>query len=177
MTKLNDYMDIGEADYDVLGSIPFIWGEKIKHFLTPEKKGNLFFVENKLLSERTTLQYPFVLLTGRTRDQWHSGTKTNLPATLLKNKELDFCEIHPNNAKELHIKDGEEIKIISKRGELVSKAYVTEDIKEKTIFIPVSNRKINYLTNDLLDKESLQPDYNHTAVRIEKIEPSFQTSQ
>jgi len=169
MTKLNGYMDMSEAKYDTLGSKPFIWGEKIKHFLTPDKKGNLFFVENKLLSERTSLAYPFILLTGRTRDQWHSGTKTNLPKTLLKYKALDFCEIHPNDAKEMGIKDGEHIKIISKRGELVSTAYVTERIKEKTIFIPISNRKINYLTNDLLDKESLQPDYNHSAVRIEKL--------
>lgn len=168
MTKLNGYMDIDQADYDTLGSSPFIWGQKIKHFLAPDKKGNLFFVENKLLSERCTLEYPFVLLTGRTRDQWHSGTKTNLPTTLLKYKELNFCEIHPNDAKKLNIKEGERIRIISKRGELITTAYLTECIKEKTIFIPISNREINYLTNDLLDKESLQPDYNHSAVKIEK---------
>lgn len=37
------------------------------------------------------------------------------------------------------------------------------------IFIPISNREVNYLTNDLLDKESLQPDYNHSAVKIEGV--------
>ena len=96
-------------------------------------KGNLFFVENKLLSEKTNLEYPFILLTGRTRDQWHTGTKTNLPATLL------------------------------------TKAFVTDRILEKTIFIPISNREINYLTNDLCDKESREPDYNHSAVKVEKV--------
>ena len=170
MTKLNGYMDIAKAEYDTLGVAPFVWGEKIKHFLTPDQKGNLFFVENKLLSERTTLEYPFILLTGRTRDQWHSGTKTNLPSTLLKYKALNFCEMHPTDAKTLGLKQGDSITVRSKRGELVSTVEITKGIKEKTIFIPISNRDINYLTSDILDRESLQPDYNHSAVMIEKIE-------
>ncbi|MFA6195890.1 MAG: molybdopterin oxidoreductase family protein [Sulfurimonas sp.] len=168
MTKLNNYMDMSEASYEELSIKPFIWGEKIKNFLTPDKKGNLFFVENKLLSEKTSLEYPFILLTGRTRDQWHSGTKTNLPTTLLKYKELNFCEINPQDAESLNIKNGESIKVISSRGELLTKALVTESIREKTLFIPISNTQINYVTNDLLDRESLQPDYNHSAVKIQK---------
>ena len=169
MTKLNPYMDISEADYDTLNMVPFVWGEKIKEFLTPDKKGNLHFVENKLLSERSSLEFPFVLLTGRTRDQWHSGTKTNLPATLLKFKELNFCEIHKDDAQALGIQNTDTIRVSSKRGTLLTKALLTERILPKTIFIPISNREINYLTNDLLDRESLQPDYNHSAVKVEKI--------
>ena len=169
MTKLNDYMDMSKADYDELSDKPFIWGENIKGFLTKDKKANLHFVENKLLSEKTSIEYPFILLTGRTRDQWHSGTKTNLPKTLLKYKELNFCEIHPNDAEILNLKNGEDIKVISIRGELLTKVLITKNIREKTIFIPVSNRDINYLTNDLLDRESLQPDYNHSAVKITKV--------
>ena len=170
MSKLNAYMDIAKAKYETLDVAPFVWGEKIKHFLTPDKKGNLFFVENKLLSERTTLEYPFILLTGRTRDQWHSGTKTNLPSTLLKYKALNFCEMHPEDAKALGLKQGDSIKVRSKRGELVTTVEITKGIKEKSVFIPVSNRDINYLTSDILDRESLQPDYNHSAVVIEKME-------
>ncbi len=169
MTKLNPYMDMSEAEYDNLDKEPFIWGEKITSFLTEDKKANLYFVENKLLSEKASLDYPFILLTGRTRDQWHSGTKTNLPQTLLKYKELNFCEIHPEDAQRLGINDKDEIKVISRRGELVTKAHITEKINQKNIFIPISNREVNYLTNDLLDSVSLQPDYNHSAVRIEKV--------
>jgi ferredoxin-nitrate reductase len=169
MTKLNAYMDMDKANYDELSKEPFVWGEQIKHFLTPDKKGNLFFVENKLLSEKPNLEYPFVLLTGRTRDQWHSGTKTNLPTTLLKYKELNFCEINPDDAKELGLKDGDPIKVTSRRGTLLTKVLITDTIRAKSIFIPISNREINYLTNDLLDRESLQPDYNHSAVKVEKI--------
>lgn len=169
MTKLNGYMDIAEAEYEKLNMVPFIWGEKIEHFLTADKRANLHFVENRLLSEKTNLEYPFLLLTGRTRDQWHSGTKTNLPATLLKYKELNFCEIHPVDALRLGIANADTIRVSSKRGSLVTKALITDKISQKMIFIPILNREINYLTNDLLDRESLQPDYNHSAVKIEKL--------
>lgn len=172
MTKLSPHFDIDEVEYEKLSSKPFIWGEKIKQnkeFFTKNKKANLHFVQNKILSEKTSINYPFILLTGRTRDQWHSGTKTNLPRTLLKFKELDFCEINPKNAKELNLENGDKIKVSSIRGEIESKVLITDTIRENTVFIPVSNRNINYLTNDLLDKESLQPDYNHSAVRIEKL--------
>lgn len=172
MTKLNPYMDIHEVSWDKLRQEPFIWGEKIVQkgdFLTKDKKANLHFVENKLLSEKTSLEYPFILLTGRTRDQWHTGTKTNLPKTLLKFKPLDFCEISEEDAKKLNIQNDDKIKVSSRRGELETIAIVTSKINSGTIFIPISNRKINYLTNDLLDKESFEPDYNHSAVKIEKL--------
>jgi len=172
MTKLNPHLNMSEISYKDLGNKPFIWGEEIrknKQFFTANKKANLHFVENKLLSEKTNLEYPLILLTGRTRDQWHSGTKTNLPKTLLKFKDLDFCEIHPENAQDLNIKDGDIIKISSIRGEINSKAQLTDRIRIDTIFVPISNREVNYLTSDLLDKDSLQPDYNHSAVKIEKV--------
>jgi len=168
MTKLNEYMDICDAKYDELSHKPFVWGENIKEFLTVDKKANLHFVENKLLSEKTNLEYPYVLLTGRTRDQWHSGTKTNLPKTLLKYKELEFVEINDADADEMGIKTDDLVKIESLRGELTTKVVVTKNINRKNIFIPISNRDVNYLTNDLLDKESLEPDYNHSAVKITK---------
>ena len=173
MTKLNPHLNIHETSYEKLKKEPFVWGEKIyenKEFFTPNKKANLHFVQNKLLSEKTNIRYPFILLTGRTRDQWHSGTKTNLPRTLLNFKPLNFCEINKKDAKELDILHNDKIKILSSRGEIITTALLTDNIKEKTIFIPVSNRDMNYLTNDILDKESFQPDYNHSTVRIEKVD-------
>ena len=172
MTKLNPHLNIYETSYEKLKIEPFVWGEDIyknKEFFTENKKANLHFVQNKLLSEKTSKAYPFILLTGRTRDQWHSGTKTNLPRTLLKFKPLNFCEINKKDAKELEIHHEDKIKISSERGELTTIAWLTDKIREKTIFIPISNREINYLTNDILDSDSLQPDYNHSAVKIEKI--------
>jgi ferredoxin-nitrate reductase len=172
MCRLNPHLDIYKADYNLLSRTPFVWGEAIRKerkFFTKNQKANLHFVENRLMSEKSSLQFPFILLTGRTRDQWHSGTKTNLPKTLLKHKKLNFCEINPKDAHRLKLNTGDKIRIISKRGAIESEILITDTIREKTLFIPLSNREINYLTNSLLDSESMEPDYNHTAVRIEKL--------
>ncbi|HHS92057.1 MAG TPA: nitrate reductase, partial [Campylobacterales bacterium] len=172
MCRLNPHLDIYKADYTRLNDEPFIWGEQIRQdakFFTKNQKANLHFVENRLMSEKISLNFPFILLTGRTRDQWHSGTKTNLPKTLLKHKKLNFCEINPSDAQLLKLKSGDKIRIISDRGAIESEILVTDTIREKTLFVPLSHRKINYLTNSLLDNESMEPDYNHTPVRIEKV--------
>jgi anaerobic selenocysteine-containing dehydrogenase len=174
MTRLSKdgHLNIYEADWDSLSNSSFVWGEGLfddKKFLTDNQKANIFFVENKRLSEKTSLRYPYILLTGRTRDQWHSGTKTALVDNLKKHKSLDYIEINSIDAKELGINDGDNIKIVGARGEIVSVAKVTENINQKTIFAPISKREINILTNDLVDPISKEPDYNHTAVKIEKI--------
>lgn len=174
MTKLSKdgHLDIYKADYVALETSSFVWGDKLfskNIFATPNQKANLFFIENKNLSEKTSEMYPFTLLTGRTRDQWHSGSKTTQIYTLLKHKTLKFVEIHPKDAKALNINEGESVKISSLRGELVANV-IFADINRSTIFIPISHKDINYLTDDKLDPYSKEPDYNHSAVKIEKID-------
>ena len=174
MTKLSKdgHLDIYKADYVALETSSFVWGDKLfskNIFATPNQKANLFFIENKNLSEKTSEMYPFTLLTGRTRDQWHSGSKTTQIDILLKHKTLEFVEIHSKDAKALDIYEGESVKISSLRGELVA-SVIFADINRDTIFIPISHRDINYLTDDKLDPYSKEPDYNHSAVKIEKID-------
>lgn len=170
MTKLsqNGHLDI----YTMKEDENFIWGKELfknNEFLTPNKKANIHFVKNEILSEKTSKAYPFILLTGRTRDQWHTGTKTALVEKLKKHEDLEYVQINPMDAKALDIKEGDMVDIQSLRGEITLEAKISDEVKEKTIFIPVSARKMNYLTSDLIDKESFQPDYNHSAVSIKSI--------
>ena len=170
MTKLsqNGHLDI----YTMKEDENFIWGKELfknNEFLTPNKKANIHFVKNEVLSEKTSKAYPFILLTGRTRDQWHTGTKTALVEKLKKHEDLEYVQINPMDAKALDIKEGDMVDIKSLRGEITLEAKISDEVKEKTIFIPVSARKMNYLTSDLIDKESFQPDYNHSAVSIKSI--------
>lgn len=174
MTKLSykEHLNIFECDYDTLREKPFRWGENLfetEGFLTPNQKAHLFCVENKKLSEAPTKEYPFILLTGRTRDQWHSGTKTSFVPALLKYKPLEFVEISEDDAKPYRIKTDDLIEIASPRGKIVTKAVVTSSIQAGAIFIPVTHRGINFLTNDLYDPLSKEPDYNHACVKITRI--------
>lgn len=173
MTRLsqNGHINIYEADFDKLSQEAFIWGEGLyenHQFLTPNGKANIIFVENLRKSEQTSLKYPFLLITGRIRDQWHSGTKTGFVDKLKKHKPIRFVEINSIDAKALGIVSGDMVEIATKRGKIFSEAVVTERIREKTIFMPVTQRDINYLTNDLLDPDSKEPDYNHNAAKIQR---------
>jgi anaerobic selenocysteine-containing dehydrogenase len=173
MTRLSTqgHLNIYECDYEALKTKPFIWGENLfkeKQFFTENKKANFHFVSFKNRSERTTIDYPFLLLTGRTRDQWHSGTKTSFVKNLMRHKPLNFVEIHPSDAETLGIQDGESVTVSSQRGSITSYAKITDEILEKTLFIPVSHRGINYLTDDKLDPDSKEPDYNHSAVAVRR---------
>lgn len=170
MTRLskNGHLDIYKAVYDTLEHTPFVWGEELyleNRFFTPDQKAQLVFIENQNLSEQPSDEYPFLLLTGRTRDQWHTGSKTAYAENLLKYKALEFVEMNQRDAVELKISEGDIVKVASIRGELKAKVVFAE-INPKTIFIPISHRDINYLTDDKLDPFSKEPDYNHSAVKI-----------
>ncbi|RRS29971.1 MAG: nitrate reductase [Epsilonproteobacteria bacterium (ex Lamellibrachia satsuma)] len=173
MTRLskNGHLDIYKADYNNLKSKPFVWGKELyknNRFFTQNKKANLFFIRNKNLSEQPNEKYPFILLTGRTRDQWHTGSKTAQVDTLLHHKPIEFVEMNSADALELDINENDTVWAISKRGKLKVQV-IFANINRKTIFIPVSHKEINYLTDDKLDPLSKEPDYNHSGVRIEKI--------
>lgn len=173
MTRLSKegHLNMYESDYDALRDTPFIWGKdlyKNNTFLTPNHKATIHFVDNERKSEQPSLEYPFTLLTGRIKDQWHSATKTGFVKRLLRDKSLSFVEINSADAKALGIKTGDLVEVITKRGALGLHAEVSDDIREKTLFIPVTERRINYLTTDLLDPESKQPDYNQNAATIVK---------
>ena len=173
MTKLSfqKHLDIYKADYERLKDEPFEWGKGLYdayRFHTPDQKAHLFPVQNRHLSEEPDAQYPFILLTGRTRDQWHSGSKTAHVPSLLKHKSLAFVEMHEKDAMRLGIKEKERVRIRSARGSLEAEV-VFANIRQKTLFIPLSHREVNYLTDDRLDPLSKEPDYNHSAVRVERL--------
>jgi ferredoxin-nitrate reductase len=174
MTRLSreGHLDLYRCDYDSLEREPFVWGEGLlegDRYLTPDGRARIFFVTNRRLSERADGEYPLILLTGRIRDQWHSGTKTAAVERLLRHKPLSFLEIHPEDAKRAGIKEGDPVRVSTRRGSVETVALLNEGIREGVIFLPLSERRLNYLTSDLLDPHSKEPDYNHAAARVERI--------
>ncbi|NPA29847.1 MAG: molybdopterin oxidoreductase family protein, partial [Epsilonproteobacteria bacterium] len=174
MTRLSPrkHLNLFASNYDTLNERPFVWGEGAlanNRFLTPTGKAHIHFVTNRHLSEMPDDTYPFILLTGRTRDQWHSGTKTAAIQRLLQHKPLTFVEIHTEDAKRLGIQEGDQVDVTSRRGRVTTIAKVTEHIRRGVLFMPVTDRHVNYLTHDLLDADAKEPDYNHAAVAIRKV--------
>jgi ferredoxin-nitrate reductase len=154
-----------------------------KKFFTPSQKAifNLpTAIENT--SEQPTNQFPFILTTGRIRDQWHTMTKTAKVSRLMTHTPSPMLEINPIDAYKTGIKNGDIVVVTSKNGNLRVKAKVTDSIKETVVFLPMhwgkqlenDLNRTNNLTNTLVDPVSKEPDFKFTTVSVAKYVKPFE---
>ena len=83
-------------------------------------------------------------------------------------------EIHPDDAAENNVQDGEWVYLVGRRGRCYAKARVTETIRRGLLFTPFhwgdlfhAETNANYVTNPAFDPVSKQPELKFCAVRIE----------
>ncbi|GAA4730635.1 nitrate reductase [Flavisolibacter ginsenosidimutans] len=145
-----------------------------KKFYTPSKRAIIHAVDDDNLSESTTKYLPLILTTGRIRDQWHTMTKTGKVSKLKQHIANAFLEIHPDDAAERSIAEGNLVEITNGRGTVRVKAKLSTEIKKGVVFLPMHWGKIlnndlnraNNLTNNLVDPISKEPDFKFSAVEV-----------
>ncbi|WP_328768109.1 molybdopterin oxidoreductase family protein [Streptomyces sp. NBC_00286] len=120
--------------------------------------------------------FPFVLNTGRLQHQWHTLTKTGKVAKLNKLNPGPFVELHPQDARELGIADGDAVEVASRRGRAVLPAVVTDRVRPGCCFAPFhwndlfgDHLSINAVTSDAVDPVSFQPELKVCAVRLTRV--------
>ena len=153
-----------------------------KQFYTPSARAIIHPVPDELTSEKPDKTYPFILTTGRIRDQWHTMSKTAKVNKLNQHYPQAFVEIHPVDAAQLKIKEGDVTVISSRRGEVRVKARISSQIKRGVIFLPMHWGKIlgndlnraNNITSDSVDPISKEPDFKYCAVSVTKYKKPFQ---
>tara|TARA_B100001123_G_scaffold337774_1_gene382174 strand:- start:535 stop:1491 length:957 start_codon:yes stop_codon:yes gene_type:complete len=121
-------------------------------------------------AELPSRRYPFTLITGRSLYHWHTGAITREVPNLLKKVPVVTVDIHPDDARQLEISDGQDIQISSRRGEIIAQVHVVERMQRGDIFVPfvaLEGVAANILTNDALDPPSGIPEYKACAVRID----------
>ncbi|MCJ7426244.1 MAG: formate dehydrogenase subunit alpha [Dehalococcoidales bacterium] len=133
-------------------------------------KGQFIPLEYKPPMELPDKQYPLVLTTGRSLYHFHTGTMTRKVAGLNVLKKEGEVEINPADAAKLGIADGDRVKVVSRRGEVVTKANVTEVSPAGVVFMTFhfAESPANRLTNPALDPVAKIPEYKVCAVRVEK---------
>jgi len=147
---------------------PYLHKDK---FARANSKGKFFSIEFKEPAELPDEEYPFILSTGRIIFHFHTGTMTRKTELLNKEVPTGYVEITPNDAKKLNITNGELVLVQSRRGEIKSKALITERVPQGTIFMPFHFRECaaNVLTNPALDPVAKIPEYKVCAARVKKI--------
>jgi len=120
------------------------------------------------MPERLNDQYPYMLLTGRgTASQWHTQTRTRQSAVLRKLYPEDaFVEINPFDANSLGVKMQDKVEVISQRGRVHARAFLTHAVQRGQVFMPMHYEGVNRLTFPAFDPYSHQPSYKACAVKV-----------
>jgi formate dehydrogenase major subunit len=112
--------------------------------------------------------YPFVLNTGRLLEHWHTGVMTRRSRALDAIAPEAFVGIHPADAEELGVHDGDRVEIESRRGRIrLAARLATREIRG-AVFVPFHFREAaaNLLTLDELDPDGKIPEFKFCAVRV-----------
>nr|WP_198008580.1 nitrate reductase [Leptospira terpstrae] len=183
----NTKIDISGLNYSILkekrsvqwpyphkdhGGTPRLFSDHI--FYRANGKAKIFDISPEDTSEKTSEEYPFILTTGRIRDQWHTMTRTGKVQKLMEHKSEPYLEIHPEDATRIEIIDGGIAEVSNERGVVRVRAKITDTIKQGTVFLPMhwgkknknDESRANNLTSKSFDPFSKQPGFKISAVQV-----------
>ncbi len=135
----------------------------------PRGRGRFVPVDYVPIAEPPDDEYPLILTTGRVLEHWHGGTLTR-HSLIDELYPEPWLEIHPVDAELLGIREGDPIRVESRRGKVVVRAHVTEKTTPGVVFLSMhfAEAAANLLTNDVLDPQAKIPEFKACAVRVER---------
>ena len=133
-------------------------------------KGKFIVTEYVPTSEKVTQKYPLILTTGRILSQYNVGAQTRRTKNAAWHEE-DLVEIHPHDAEERGIQSGDWIGIVSRSGETVLRAQITERVQPGVIYTTFHHPEsgANVITTDNSDWATNCPEFKVTAVQVNKV--------
>ncbi|MBW6411542.1 formate dehydrogenase subunit alpha [Clostridium weizhouense] len=142
-------------------------------FSTDNGKGKLFACEWRQPMEVPDKDYPLSLSTVREVGHYSVRTMTgNCRALRSLADEPGFISMSIEDGENLGIKDGELVRVTSRRGSVISRASINERTKKGSTFMTYHwwIGACNELTNDSLDPICKTPEFKYCAVKVEKID-------
>jgi predicted molibdopterin-dependent oxidoreductase YjgC len=145
---------------------PFLFDDG---FPTPDGRARFVPVEFLAPDELPDDEYPFILNTGRQMYHSHTGTMSRRSEGLDSREPVPVAELHPGDAIDLGVVDGDTIRVTSRRGTILIGVRCSERQAPGQIFIPMHFREAaaNLLTNPQLDPYAKIASFKISAVRIE----------
>jgi len=133
-------------------------------------KGKFIITEYVPTSEKVTPKFPLILTTGRILSQYNVGAQTRRTKNVAWHEE-DVVEIHPHDAEERGIQSGDWVGIVSRAGETVLRAHITERVQPGVIYTTFHHPEsgANVITTDNSDWATNCPEFKVTAVQVSKV--------
>ncbi|MFT4962845.1 MAG: formate dehydrogenase alpha subunit [Halobacteriales archaeon] len=145
-------------------------GRQVLHdemFANGERTTDLHLVDHVAPADEVG-EDQLVLTTGRVLQHFNSGAVTRQSGTLMKLRNENALQIHPQNAADRGIEDGDTVVVENDRGRTQVTAEVTPAIRPDTVFMTFhcADPLVNDLTGDHLDPVAGIPEYKHTSVHV-----------
>src|SRR5665213_3105164 len=130
-------------------------------------KGKFIVTEYIATDERTGPRFPLLLTTGRILSQYNVGAQTRRTENVVWHEE-DRLEIHPHDAEERGVRDGDWVRLASRAGETTLRALITERVAPGVVYTTFHHpdTQANVITTDYSDWATNCPEYKVTAVQI-----------
>ncbi len=137
-------------------------------FYTPDRRGRMLPISYRKPASLPDAERPFVVNTGRVRDQWHTMTRTGTSPRLTAHYGEPFVEIHPDDARAAGIAPATVARLDGAHGAVLLRALVTERQQPGSLFVPMhwtdqvaSNARIGAIIPGNTDPVSGQPESKH----------------
>ena len=130
-------------------------------------KGRFMLTEYVATDEKVGPRFPLLLTTGRVLSQYNVGAQTRRTANVAWHEE-DRLEIHPHDAEERGVKDGDWVKVASREGETTLRALITERVATGVVYTTFHHpsTQANVVTTEYSDWATNCPEYKVTAVQV-----------
>ena len=133
-------------------------------------KGRFVITRYVPTTERTNREFPLILTTGRILSQYNVGAQTRRTANVVWHDE-DVLELHPHDAEQRGIVDGDLVAVTSRAGETVLRAVLTERMQTGVVYTTFHHPEsgANVVTTENSDWATNCPEYKVTAVQVRRV--------
>ncbi|NDF86724.1 MAG: formate dehydrogenase subunit alpha, partial [Gammaproteobacteria bacterium] len=130
-------------------------------------KGRFMITEYVPTDERSSARFPLLLTTGRILSQYNVGTQTRRTPNMQWHSG-DLLEIHPHDAEQRGIRDGDLVRLTSRTGGTELRADITDRVAPGVVYTTFHHpdTHINVVTTEYSDWATNCPEYKVTAVQV-----------
>ena len=144
---------------------PIVFTER---FPTPDGRVKLVPADIIPAAERPDADFPFVLITGRQLEHWHTGSMTRRATVLDAIEPMATASMNGEDLRKLGLQPGDVVTVRSRRGEVALHVRRDDGTPGGAVFIPFAyyEAAANLMTNAALDPFGKIPEFKYCAVRV-----------